>query len=914
MLDNSQNLNARIHTFVHYLLMIDVRKNSLKYIRSAWVLPLLLLITSSSFSNYSFLPGFDKLLTPVNDTVPARIDSVMRMTDTIPGQMDSVSIQQDTLSLNLSKDSLSSPISYSALDSMVLNIPLKRIILYSEANVKMADMDLSADSIILNQDERMLVATFRRDTSGAVIGKPRMIQGETTMDADLIRYNLETQKGMTLNTFTQQGEIFIQGERIKKISVSDFFASRGQFTTCNLDVPHFAFRTGKLKLVSKKLAVSGPVHPEFEGVPVPIYLPFGFFPISQGRHSGILPPRFSAVDQYGLGLQGLGYYKVINDYFDVTLRGDLYSYGGWAATLSPTYRVRYRYNGSLNLAVQKTRILSPDPRQEFSTSNTFNITWGHTVDSKARPGTSFSANVNAGSTKFNSFVVDNPMRNFNNSLTSHITYSKTWDDFNLTASATHNQNNNTGIINMSLPNLAFTANTIYPFQRANYAGPQKWYHKLGIGLNSNVLNRLSFYDSAFSVRRILDTLEWGATHNVPIQVSLPPVGPLQFSPGISFSERWYSSRMEKGYNDLSKKVDTIVNRGFYAEREMAFSLAMNTAIFGTFDRFGKNSSIQAIRHVIRPTVSMNYRPDMNQGSWYRAVVDSTGRTLPFTYYEGSIPGAFTQGEFGGISFALDNNIEMKVRNKKDTGEAATKKIRLVDGFGVSGNYNFLADSFPLTDLRLYLRSTLFEKINITAGGVISPYQTDAFGDRINRYAWQDGGFSLGQLTNGNIAISTSFRSKPKDEKKAAEQDAFEEDLPPMTMAEQQSQMDYIRQNPAEFTDFNIPWTINLSYSLSYSRRFRGDFSGYENTVNSNINWNGDFNLTPKWKLGMNGFYDFRTSSVQSLTMFISREMHCWQLTVNVTPVGLWRSFNISINPKSGLLRDLKINRNRSFRG
>ena len=912
MLDNSHILNALIHTFVHYLLMIDVRKNSLKYLSYAWVLPLLLLITSSSFANYPISSGFDNSLTPLQDTVPVQLpDSLLR--DTVPNGTDSLVQVVDSFSVKLSKDSLSSPVSYKAMDSMVLNIPDKRIILYSQANVTMDDMDLSADSIILDQQDRMLIATYRLDTLGNIIGKPKMIQGETNMDADVIRYNLETQKGMTLNTFTQQGEIFIQGERIKKISVSEFFALRGQFTTCNLDVPHFAFRTKKLKLVSQKLAVSGPVHPEFEGVPVPIYLPFGLFPISQGRHSGFLPPRFSAVDQYGLGLQGLGYYKVLNDYFDATIRGDIYSYGGWALNFTPTYRVRYRYNGSMNLALQKTRILSNDPREEFSTTNTFNITWAHVVDSKARPGTSFSANVNAGSTKFNSFVVDNPMRNFNNRLTSHVTYSKTWDAYNLTMSATHNQNNNTGIVNMSLPNLAFTANTFYPFQEKDYVGPQKWYHKLGIGLNSNVSNRLSFYDSAFSVRRILDTLQWGATHNIPIQVSLPPVGPVQIAPGISFSERWYSSRLTKGYNPQSGKIDSVVNKGFYAEREMSFSLSMNTAIFGMFDKFGKNSSVRAIRHVIRPNVSMSYKPDMNKDNWYRAVVDSLGRTREFSYYEGSIPGSFSQGEFGGISFGIDNNIEMKVRNKKDTAEGAIKKIRLIDGFGVNGGYNMLADSFALSNFNLYIRSTLFEKINITAGGMISPYQVDETGDRINRYAWQGGKFSPGQLMNGNIAISTSFRSKPKDEKKEEELEAFDESLPPMTMEEQMAQMDYIRQNPAEFADFNIPWSLNLSYSLNFSRIFRGDYSGFETVVNSNLSWNGDFNLTPKWKLGMNGYFDFKTTSIQSMSMFISREMHCWQLSINVTPVGLWRSFNISINPKSGLLRDLKINRNRTFR-
>ena len=268
----------------------------------------------------------------------------------------------------------------------------------------------------------MITAMYRKDSTGQMIGRPKMIQGESTMESDMMQFDTKTQKGITRNTFTQQGEIYVMGERMKKISANEFYALRGQFTTCNLDTPHFAFRAKKMKFISQKLAVSGPIHPEFEGVPVPIYLPFGFFPISQGRHSGILAPQFTASEQFGIGLEGLGYYKVISDYLDVTVRSNIYSYGGWALYVSPTYRKRYRYNGGLNFSLQRTRLLSNDPKEEYTKAQTFNITWSHTVDSRARPGTSFSANVNAGSTKYNQYVVNNPIRNYANQLSSSITY------------------------------------------------------------------------------------------------------------------------------------------------------------------------------------------------------------------------------------------------------------------------------------------------------------------------------------------------------------------------------------------------------------------------------------------------------------------------------------------------------------
>jgi hypothetical protein len=363
-----------------------------------------------------------------------------------------------------------------------------------------------------------------------------------------------------------------------------------------------------------------------------------------------------------------------------------------------------------------------------------------------------------------------------------------------------------------------------------------------------------------------------------------------------------------------KKVDTVVNRGFYTARDMSFSLGLNTAIFGMFDKFGKNSSLRALRHVIRPTVSVSYKPDMGKQNYYAVQVDTTGRSYRFSYYDGTMFGPFGEGKFGGLSFGLDNNLEAKIRSKKDTAEGGIKKVKLIDGFGFNGSYNFMADSFQLSTISLYARSTLFDKINITAGAILDPYQTDNRGFRKNRYAWADGAFKPGSIINGNIAISTNFQSKSGEDKKAQQKPVDNSGQMPLTLQEQQMQLEYVRQNPAEFVDFNIPWSLNLSYSLNFYRQLKSDYTGFSTEISSNVNVNGDFSLTPKWKLGMTAYYDFKTSKLQSVTSFITREMHCWQLSINVTPVGLYRSFNISINPKSGILRDLKLNRTRFFYG
>ena len=908
--------------------MMNKCKNSLKHGTALLLTLLLLSLTEGLSANYIAPDPFYNIPitfqdttkpSPATDTIPRRTtDSLLRRgTDTIPGK-DSLVNKNDTFDIKISKDTLSAPVAYTASDSIVMEVTTKKIILFGKANVKYTDVDLSADSIEMDQESKIVTATFRRDTSGNVVGKPVMLQADTKMSSDVIRYNFESQRGITTNTATTQGEMFTQGEKVKKISPTEYFAYRAQITTCNLDTPHFAFRAKKMKMVSQKLAVSGPIHPEFEGVPVPIYLPFGFFPLSQGRHSGMLPPQFTASEQFGLGLEGLGYYKVLNEYFDVTMRTNLYSYGGWALFVSPSYRKRYRFNGNLNFAMQRPRILSDDPKNEFTTANTFNITWSHTVDPRARPGTSFSANVNAGSTKFNQYVANNPTVNFSNQMSSSITYSKTWSDkFNLTVSANHNQNNNTRIINMNLPNAAFTVNTFYPLQPKEMVGSPKWYHKLGLGLNTSFANQISFYDSLFSFANLLDTMQWGAQHNIPIQLSLPPLGPINIAPGISYQERWHSRRLQRTWNSALQKVDSNIQKGFYSTRDISFSLGMNTALFGTFNKFSKTSKVMAIRHTVRPTISFSYKPDLAAKDYYDAYLDDdSSRRYRFSYYDGSIFGPFSEGTFGGISFGIDNNLAIKTRNPKDTTEDGIKRINIIDGFGFNGGYNFMADSFKLSNFSVYLRSTLFEKINITAGASIDPYKVDTNGFRIDEYAWKGGSFSPGRITNGNIAISTSFQSKPKDADKEKEQEAAEEQQygGPLTPEEQLQQLAYVRQNPGEFADFNVAWSLSLSFSLSFSRQFRPDYKGFETRTNANFNWNGDFNLTPKWKVGINGYYDISTSSLQTFTMFISREMHCWQLSINVTPVGLYRTFNITISPKSGILRDLRINRTRYFYG
>ena len=828
-------------------------------------------------------------------------------------------ITKDTL--HISGDSLDAPVKYDAKDSGVMLLKTNEFYLYGKSNVAYKDVKLLAATIQYNSQKQLVRAYGAIDTTKNPLSKPTLSQGSATSISDSITFNMKNMKGLTKNTYYNEGEMYVNAERLKKVDKTTFYAYNGRFTTCNLDTPHFAIRARKMKMITGKMAFTGPAFPEFEGVPLPIGLPFGIFPLTKGRHSGLIAPQFVTSPDFGIGLEGLGYYKVLGENADVLLKTNFYSYGGWSINVSPKYIKRYRYTGSMNIAIQHTTTLNnyATSADEFSTVKTFSVQWNHSRDNKAHPGTTFNANVNFSSTKYNQTVLNNPFVNFQNQISSTISFTKDWKGFaNMSLNASHNQNNLTKQVYLSLPNISLNIPTKYPFQPKEKVGKGKWYENIGIGYSGNLQNQMAFYDSTFSIKKLLDTMQWGITHNLPISITLPALGPFTFSPSVSYRENWYAQTITRTWDDTVKnvdstlgKMDTIVRKGLYSAREVTFGIGASTRIFGTY-LFPHSKSIVAIRHEVRPSISVSYKPDLNSKNFYNVNytdINNIQRTARFSKFDGVIPGAFGEGVFGGVSFGVDNLLEMKVKKATDTGNT-TKKIKLLDGFGFTSSYNLLADSFALSSIALYARTNLFQKVSITTSATLDPYQTDSHGFRQKEYAWQGNkGFSMGRITNGNIALSTQFKSKPKDAK--SDSARLTKD-PFMTTDEQLRQLQYVKGNPGEYTDFNIPWSLTLSYSLSFSKSIKPDYSGYQTLLNSGLNFNGDFSLTPRWKIGATGFYDVINGHLNQLGTFVTREMHCWQLSITLNPVGIYRSFSIVISPKSGILRDLKINRSRSF--
>lgn len=862
----------------------------------------------------SLYPEKDAISVKKDTSKPVKTDTIGVLTDTTG--VDSLNMPK------LSKDSLDAIVTYKAKDSIVLVVPDKRFFLYGTANTKYKTVDLSAEKMNFDQSSGVLEATTALDTNGVAYGRPQMKDKDQAFDSDTLRYNFNTQKAKIYNTRSQYGEGYVASQQTKRLSDNSIFGFKNGYTTCNLDTPHFQFRARKIKVIPDKLVISGPANLEIEGVPTPLFIPFAIFPITQGQRSGLLIPGYVVNAQKGMGLEQGGYYIGLGEHFDLTLRGDIFSYGSWALNASPTYRKRYKYSGGMNFSVANTRFGDPAVKSEFNRSRDFRVTWNHSMDSKARPGVNFGANVNFGTSTYNTYNVYDYATRVNNQIGSSISFSKTWQGkpFNFTSSLTHSQNLSTRDVNISFPSATFSVNTLFPFQPKEVIGRAKWYHKLGIGYNTQLNNSVTFKDSVFGKSKMFDALQSGMKHSIPISFSIPVLKNFTLSPGINYQEYWYTKKTVRTWNNNKRVsidslggIDTTYQSGFFAARQASASLSLSTALYGMY-QFSKTSKVRAIRHVMRPTISTSFQPDLARNAYYSLQYNRVGDSTRQSYFTSSSVGVPSEGRAGSISFGLDNNLEMKVFSKKDTSANHEKKIKLLDGFGINASYNMLADSFRLSPFSIYARTNLFDKVNISASGSIDPYQVNARGRRLDKYVWEAGKFSIGKLTSATIAMSTSFQSSDKKSKqKEQEINNIENDQSTdAAFQAQQRQLAQVRKNPGEYVDFDIPWKLDLSYSLTYGRQVIPDSGGVVNTFTQYLSFNGDFSLTPKWKVGVNSGIDFINKSLAYTTVYISRDLHCWQMSVNLIPIGTLRQFSITISPKSGLLRDLRINRSRSF--
>lgn len=791
--------------------------------------------------------------------------------------------------LKESNDALKSKVIYSADDSMRFDLKNKKIHLYGNADVQYEDIQLKAAYIIIDWDKNELHAEGIPDSLGVIQGTPEFTEGGKTFNAKSMDYNFKTKKGKILNVFTQEGEGYIHGEAVKKNERDEFFIKNAQYTTCNLpDHPHFAINARKIKMIPNNKIISGPAYLELEGLPTPLAVPFGLFPNSTKRKSGIMFPTYGESPGLGFFLVDGGYYFGINDNVDASIRGDIYSRGSWGIKSGMSYNVRYRYNG--NFDMRYSNILQGDPELIGSQVNKdFFINWRHAQDPKSNPYTRFAANVQAGTNNYNALNSFNPQNIVTNTFQSSVSLTKTFANspFSMIANLGHSQNTTTKIINITAPEVQVNMNRVYPFRNPNRIGEQKWYDKIGVTYTMNSRNTIALADSLYGRPGWLNKFQNGIQHQLPIATSFQMLKHFTVSPSINVLARNEFRTIRKRFDEQTGNIVTDTIQGFRTNAEINANAALSTRLY-SFLTIGKN----VIRHVITPNINFRYQPDYS--SRINGFYGPNATPGSFSPFEQSIYGEPSIGERGIIGLALNNNFEAKVKSKRDTTGTGLKKIVLMEVLNFNTSYNIAADSLQLAPLSINARTKLFKKLDLVYSSIYDFYALDPITkQRVNKFEWNENG-RIGRLSNASLALTTQLASAQKQTKKTtvANNDTREREL----MTAQQY----------DFVDFDIPWSLNMTFQYNVSR------FGDELQSSAIINFYGDLSLTKKWKLGFNSGYDFRQKDFSFSTIDIFRDLHCWEMHFNWIPFGFRRSYNFTIRVKSSMLQDLKLNRRRNW--
>ncbi len=864
---------------------------------------ILLLISITGFSQE--IPFDKSIQAPTEDLVP---DSLLF--GDILLEADSIALQ-DTARTSM----LNAPITYNATDSIIISLDGQKVFLYKEGVVNYESIELMADYIELDLEINEVYAEGVPDTAGVMMGEPIFKDGADEFECKTLRYSFESQKGIIQDVKTEQGEGFVHSERTKKIDAESFILKKGKYTTCDADHPHFYLHMSKAKVISNKKIITGPAWLVLEDFPIyfPI-LPFGFFPNSPSYSSGIIIPTYGEEQNRGFFLREGGYYWAASQFFDLTLKGDIYSKGSWGSSILTKYKKRYKFSGSFNFRYNVNKI-SEIGLPDYSRSPGFQVTWSHSQDSKANPFQTFSASVNLSTSSYdkqNTYLRNNQSvdRYLSTTKSSSISYSKKWENspFNMSTNFRHSQNSSDSTITLSFPEMTFSMSKIYPFRKKIRSGSPKWYEKIGFSYTGNIKNSITSREDELLNKSLTKDWRNGWKHSIPI--SLPNFNILKyvnFSPSVSYSERWYTNKLQRTV-DLDNEYDHIRDLphvrldtiyGFYRNYDYSFSVSSSTNIYGMFIMKNQKSRMKAIRHKVTPSVSFSYRPDFGNpryGFW-DSHIDEDGNEVFYNRFSNGIFSSAGQGKSGAISFSLANNLEAKMAAKNDTtsSEEQFEKVKIIDNLSFSGSYNLVADSLNLSNISVRGRTSV-KGVNVSFGGTLDPYMTDETGKRkINKYVWNNasGLAKLGRLTNANLSFGMSFKSKKEENEE--EEDT---DMVPIVHPD----------GFVEYYDFNMPWDFRFDYSFSYRKP-----NPFEKaTINQSLNFNGRMSLTDNWNLSLTSNFDVQAGKFSFTTFNIQRKMHCWNMAFNFVPFGQRKSYSFTINASSSMLKDLKVDKKRSW--
>ena len=846
--------------------------------------------------------------------------------------LDSLGMDSLAVDTTKKKEPLDAPVIYEASDSIVFTKD-GYAHLYGEGKVNYQNIELTSAVITMNMDSSTVFAKGVADTTGVETGTPIFKDGETPYESKIMRYNFKTKKGFINNIVTQQGEGYVTSEEGKKGADDEIYMRHGKYTTCdNHEHPHFYLRLSMAKVRPKKNVVFGPAQLVVEDVPLPIAVPFGFFPFNSSYSSGFIMPTYGDEMNRGFYLRDGGYYFAISDQMDLKVLGEIFTKGSWGLSAASNYNKRYKFSGSFNASYLVTKTGEKN-MPDYSVSKDFRIQWSHRQDAKANPNSSFSASVNFATSSYDRSSLSslyNPQQYSQNTKASSVSYSRNFPEIGLNISSTFNitQNTRDSSLSMTLPDVNISLNRIYPFKRQKSVGDERWYEKISLQYTGSITNSISTKDNLL-FKTPLTQWENGMQHKIPVSATFNLFKYINIVPSFNYTERWYLRKVKQSYDPSPTsrdhvKRDTI--NGFNRLYDYNLSLQMNTKLYGMYKPLFMKSKELQIRHVFTPTVSYTYTPDFGKSryGYYDTYTytdeDGEVRTVEYSPYEGAVYGYPGKNMSQNISFSIDNNIEMKMKSDKDT--TGYKKISLIDQLGASLSYDVANKRWSDLSMNLRLKLTKSYTFNMNASFATYAYQFDENGNVVvgDRTEWSYGRFGRFQGYSGSFSYTLNndtfkklFGKKDEDEKnKDKEGKEGGEDEETEEETEEQNNNSNMRKTEKASVDsdgylaFKLPWSVSLSYSYSIREDRSKDINiktmRYPYSLTHSLNVSGNFKIGSRWNMTYSTGYDFTSKEMSMTTLNITRDLHCFNMSCGLV-FGPFTSYNFSIRANSSMLTD-----------
>ena len=851
-------------------------------------------------------------------------DNVQRTADSLQSQIDDIqhpvdSNNQQSVSDSQSKTFLEDKIERSCNDSTIQDFRNNKIRYYGGAKVVYEDITIEADFIEFDFETRTVFAKGLLDSVGKLHGTPVFIEGDKRYQSESMTFNFETKKGIITKVFTEDEMGYIHGSRIKKMEDNTIHIKSGSYTTCsNPEHPHFEFHFGKAKVIPDDKIVTGPAYFKLEETPLPIGVPFGIFPTSKGQRNGLIIPSWGESANRGFYLENGGFYWGINENMDLQIVGDIYTRGSWAVKPTFRYNKRYAFNGSFSGSYAVNKIGSKGSA-DYNESTDFKVRWVHKQDPKARPKSSFSADVYIVSSNYNKYNAISSNEYLSNTFQSSVAYQTSFGGlFNFTANASHSQNTLTRIMTVTLPELTLNMNRVYPFKKLGNPAKKRWYKDIYLSYTANAKNYVSMADSLYFKPGWLDNMQNGIQHRIPITMPIKLFKYITWTTSATITDRMYFRYYDKQWvEDPSMSAGGYLKTDTINQFRNVFSFdvttALTTKIYGQVNF--KKGPIRAIRHVFTPSVGMSYNPDFSKDFWnyYDTYYDANGIEQLYSMFQGNIYGTPPSGQAGRINYSFGNNLEIKVPSRKDT-ITGVKKVKLIEDLTISGSYDIAKDSLNFSYLSINGRTTLFKNLSVRYTSLWDPYVLDSAGiKQLNKFEW-DVNKRLFRKSSvaWNFSLSYSLNNSTFKKNKTKNNATRQFESSPLASEEE---MNDIRSHPEDYIDWTTQWSLSLSYNLTISNNptYFNYLMEDNRKVIQTLGVNGSINLTPKWKVSVQTGWDFELNKLSYTSFTVYRDLHCWEMRFNWIPIGTYKSWNFQINVKASALQDLKLTKKKDYR-